>query len=753
MVVTGPALWIGGAHPEVVPVWSAALVVLWLLATRHGTRPLHVPPVAFVGLAAALVTTLQLLPSAALRRLLAPEAGEHLRTSLAELGVQPWEGLTVTPGDTAVEVARVVGLTVLLLIAAQRNWRSSATVVAGTGAIVALVGFAHQAAGATSIYGLYALQQTSVSARPGLLTPFVNPNHQASLLLLGVFCAAAIAIYEHRAADDANDAEGAHHHRDRFFAALAAVVVQLPALVMTQSRGALAVLLLLGPIAALWAWRVAVGARGPTQSSRRLGAWLFVLVACPALLAVVAHRVAWVELGSLLEVADPASSAAHKLSLVTEALGLVEWSRPVGIGRGAYVDHVGALAATPTHVLYTHVESTPVGWLVEWGWLGGTVVIGGGFVWLLGAVRRTRGRPDAAARTIALLGVAAVALHCSLEFSLEMLGVAAPFVAMVGGLSSDAPALCRCSTARIGVALTLLVAGALAVWAVPNTAAHRHQTNVDVAHGQADAARVAAMRPLDGRLQTIAARRAADSGEWALALRWATLATRQRPGDPDPWLIRSAAEHALADPVSSDRSVRIGLARLHAPPSDALLRYLQRRYPRPEGLAAVAPVDGDGWTLLVAAWLRTQPAIADAIAVERLQVEPNDATAHQTRYRIVAGTGRPSLALHHARLWRACAPRSADAVVAVARALRSFRVPRMLEARDALVGGLDLRAHRTLAARGHIEEELLSVLVVLGDAESLRQAHALGPAVLSRPADRVVQRRRERLVRALPSAS
>ncbi|MBL4683122.1 MAG: hypothetical protein JKY37_00920 [Nannocystaceae bacterium] len=72
----------------------------------------------------------------------------------------------------------------------------------------------------------------------------------------------------------------------------------------------------------------------------------------------------------------------------------------------------------------------PAAMIVEWGWLGGGAVFVGLTAWWLLAFFRTRGRRDATARRIVLLGMLAVAIQNAADFSLELLGVAAPMVAL-----------------------------------------------------------------------------------------------------------------------------------------------------------------------------------------------------------------------------------------------------------------------------------------------------------------------------------
>ena len=131
MAIVGPALWIGGVPPEVVPVF---LVVVALACTRlclRSSERLRVPWIALLGVLAIGATLLQWLPLG-LRGLLAPGLDAEVSAALAHAGTNAWPSLSATPGDAAVETSRLVGLTVLCIAAAQLSWRATATMVSAS---------------------------------------------------------------------------------------------------------------------------------------------------------------------------------------------------------------------------------------------------------------------------------------------------------------------------------------------------------------------------------------------------------------------------------------------------------------------------------------------------------------------------------------------------------------------------------------------------------------------------------------------
>ncbi|MEM6994619.1 MAG: O-antigen ligase family protein [Myxococcota bacterium] len=663
IAVGGPALWIGGALPLVVPVFAIALLVLWQRLCTRSAQPLYVPWGVAIGGLAATLTLLQWAPVPGFRTLLGAGITTQVDATLAGTGVEAWPGMSIVPGDTALAAATMLGLSVLFVAAAQLSWRVAAAIVAGTGAAVALIGFAHEAAGVDLIYGVYAARDVNLSGIPALLGTFVNPNHQSSLLLLGLFAAGGLAVDQHVMGLRTRDPSKVDRYGDRFLAAMAALTIQLPALVLSLSRGAMIVLLVLGPLAAWMGLRQQrPQRRSQRKRSRRLSPLrTLVTVGFVGLTLLVAKHGAWRELATLADVATPGSNAETKLRLARESLALLDTAGPIGIGRGAFVDLFGAIDGSPSHILYTHVESMPAAMIVEWGWLGGGAILAGLTAWWLVAFVRARGRRDAVARRIVLLGLLAMATQNAADFSLELLGVSAPAVALAGGLSP--PPRWRWNLVRsrwAGTAL-LLVAIALGFWGIPRSYASRQPHDVAVGTGDEDGIPLLATRPLDGRLHGLIARRAARERDWDTALHGSEIAVDRRPGAVDPWLVRAAAERELSTPERSNASMTEALARLHDPPNDDLVEYLLRHYPEPAMLAAVSPTDSAPWTLVVEALLERAPGHADAIAAKRAYADSEDPAPLRYRFGLALSARNAPLALHHARLWRAADRRKAAA--------------------------------------------------------------------------------------------
>lgn len=747
VAAAGPPLAFGGVHAPTVVAFLVVVLALWLRLCLRTRAELQVPVFVGLGLAAAAATLAQWLPIAGVRETFAPGVQAMVDEALVGMDVTARPGLTPVPGDTGLEAARLFGLTVLFVAAAQLSWRVTAAIVAATGTVVALVGFAHEALGMDAIYGVYAARDIDRAGVPALLGTFVNPNHQSGLLLLGVFSGIALAADQHAHGLVTADPGRVDRYGDRFLAAMAGVTIQIPALVLSLSRGALLAFLLIAPLAGWLAMRrQGSGRRARRRRTERLSpARLIVAGGGLGLFLLVAQHGAWRELATLSSIGNSLSESRTKVSSFVDALALVDGAPVLGIGRGAFVDLFPSVQRTPTHVLSTHLECAPATMVIEWGpWIGGLLLVGFASWWIL-AMFKSGPRTDRNARRIALLGLFAVALQNFADFSFEFLGVAAPAVALAGALSSGPTRVWRPPRAVVVVGLLLVAAIALAATSVGATQGRREPVNAEVLAGRRSAEEVIAVRPLDGRLHGLLARQAANAKQWYVARSRALAATRLRPGSVDAWLLLAAAEAELGDGARADVALTNGMALLHDPPDPALIDWLLRRHPDPEAFAELGPANADAWQLLVEALVERAPKHADALAAARARARPDDPEPLRMRYALALHAHEPALALHHARLWRQLAPTSVASHLAVARALRAFRGGRLVEARDALDTALVNQAFGDLAERGLLEQELVDVLLALGDEASIARARTLLPDLLGRPASRNDRRIREQL--------
>jgi hypothetical protein len=737
----------------VVPVFLAVVIGLWVRLCTRTTQDLVLPRGTLLGVFAIALTLLQWLPLPDfVRSVLAPGIEEMVAGALVATDVEAWPGLSPSSADTALEIARLAGLLALFVAAAQLTWRVTAALVAATGGIIAMIGFAHGLAGAEAIYGLYDPQYADLSQRPTLVGTFVNANHQGGMFLLGIFSAGALAIDQRRSSEMSRSLEKMRRYTDRAIVALGLLLVQVPALVLTLSRGALASLVVVGTIGLL-VWVRPTKRTGRHQRRPRRHGRMRIRIAIALLLGVVVaafiRHSASRELASLLSLGDRGLETEAKFTTTIDALALIDLSPVVGIGRGAYIDLFPAVIAEPSHVLFTHLESAPVAMLVEWGPVGGAIMVLGLAWWWLAAVRGRGAKADARARGIALLGPLALALQSTGDFSLEFLGVAAPACALAGALSPRTARTWSPRRAwRLG-ATALVAALVLATLSFPHTWSRRYEQDEAIRRGDLSEDEALRKRPLDGRLHGMLARRAAEKGAWEQARHRAEAATRLSPGSVDGWLIRSAAESISGDAEAADRFLRQGLGLLHEPASEELVSYLLAHWPQARDFARVAPTSAPAWRHLADTLRRIAPAHADAVAAARAEAAPSDPEPRRLRVMLALETQTPGLALHHARLLRQLAPDDAHSHLLVARSLMAFRPRREREAMQALEQALARPSLRDATGLGLIEERLVAALIRAGTAEDLARARELLPRLLARPADRRARKRRQELARRL----
>lgn len=756
LAIGGPALWLGGVPSVVVPAFLALVLALWVRLCTRSENPLRVPLGAFIGLFAATWTLLQWIPlPLALRELLAPALTARVASALVGSGAAPWPGLSPVPGDTALEAARLLGLTALFVGAAQLSWRVSAGLVAAVGSLVALIGLAQAALGVDAIYGVYEPVQLDPARVPALLTTFVNANHQAGLFLLGIFSAGALAVHLRQQARSATDPALLGRLRERGLMALAALAIQGAAVILSLSRGALVSLMAVAPVALFIAWRKGQDEKdsSPREPTGRLWLQRAGLTLGMGLLAlVVARQGAWAELATLSRVTE--AGFETKFRIAADAAALVDLSPVLGLGRGAFIDAFPAVDTRPVGVVHTHLESAPAAMLIEWGPGPGALIALGLLWWWIAAVYAAGSGRHARARRVALCGPLAVAIHSLADFSLEFLGVAAPLCALAGSLS-ERRAYARLPTRlalRLGVA-GLGAAALLAAWAVPHTWQSREASNAAIVSGDMSPESALRNRPLDAALHILLAERALSVSDWTQARARATVAAELSPASSDAWVRLSHAARELGDDATADRALARTLATTRAPLDPQVARYLIGRYPDAEELAALMPEALAPWTRVMETFIELSPPYAAILAARRSQLDGREAPVLQMQVRLALRLDNPPLALHYARLLRQLAPREVQSHLLLARALESQRVPRERELQrnleDALADGLVADP----AEVALMEEQLVGSLLRDGAPDALARARELMPRLLARPGDRLALQRRHALQQSLAAAT
>jgi O-antigen ligase len=483
-------LVIGGALRWTQAV-VAALVALALAMQLGSRRRLDYlsPLVALLGVAIAL-TVIQLIPLPdAVLEALSPRGNELRSDGAALTGTAPWHAISLDPAGTLRSLAFFVTLlgVALLGLRLASSERGRYLVLAGvtvTCGLAACVTGLHTLINAGALYGIYAPQH----AAPYLLGPLLNTNHLGGLMAIGAVLAVGLVFYQRQAV------------QLRVLWVVIAIGCSATAMA-SLSRGATLALGLgvATTITVLFAGRLGA-ARGEHARPRRAllnDVPIMIVIACGLAVAVYtsAGKVAdQLDNTSLTELDQPLSKYAAWRS----SFQLVEESPWVGIGRGAFEPAFTRVHEPSAYVTFSHLENEYIQAVVEWG-VPGAIVLGLLLAWCVAsAVKRWRTGPLAAA---AIGACAAIMFQSSVDFGVELLGVAVPALLVATTLLGVRPRTSRSLASTIAhVALVAALAGAAAVLLLPATRSVEEDhdwltTRDDVT--AAEARQVMARHPLD----------------------------------------------------------------------------------------------------------------------------------------------------------------------------------------------------------------------------------------------------------------
>ena len=392
----------------------AALVAFALLTQISSRRKLdRVSPIVLLLIIAIAMTALQLLPlPASVVELLDPTNAALRNDGAAIAHAAPWSCLSMDFAGTLRGLTYLITLLGVALVSLRlgASDRGRLLLVGGVAiacGLVAAVTALHSIVNAQLIYGVYAIPV----AEP-VLGPFVNPNHLGCLMAFGATISIGLAFYEKQAA------------AWRAVWVVTAVGCASMAL-LSESRGA-TVSLALGVIvtcALLVSRRLGEVASGPGRRNFSTGRLPIVVVLTLGFGLAVYSSAGGVaeQLGrtSLVELGHPASKfAAWKASAQ-----LMRESPWVGVGRGAVEPVFTHAFPSSAQVTFGHLENEYIEAVVEWGIpvaLALALVLG----WcIVTGLRKWRDGPLAAA---AIGGMAGVMFQSSVDFGVELLGVAVP---------------------------------------------------------------------------------------------------------------------------------------------------------------------------------------------------------------------------------------------------------------------------------------------------------------------------------------
>jgi O-antigen ligase/tetratricopeptide (TPR) repeat protein len=562
LVVAAP-LCIGGAHPQTQLALSAATWVIagaYLLGMRR-SKPLRAGFLVLLGAAALVWTLVQLVPlPARLLGWLSPHALSVRREVSPALGFAP---ITLDPAATLIEVVKLLGLFGLFACVTnftrtQRRASALLLVVAATGGALALVAWVQRAAGVTRILCVYA------PAGPlpnGFIGTFVAANHAASFFSLTALVGAGLAL----------ELRGRKRTLAVSCALLAATVVGL-----SRSRaGSLALAL-----GALLLFASAM-ARRLGRGRGALLALILVGLASGLMLTVsdgLRERI--VRMDGLHAWADNQKTRGWR-----DTLALIGHHPLTGVGRGAFEAPLREFRSAGEGVRLVHPENLPLQIASEWGVPAALAFIA---LFALWAVRARAALADSGLALVgAAAGLSAVLLHELADFSLEMAGVAVPFVVVLGVVAARTlehgagrgklPRVPRPLAASVLALWPLALAGGW--WGVNHSLDADTRRAEEAVRGQApDAEQILAAarlrHPADDHFDLLAARLALARREGA-PLRHLNRALQRNPSNWQAHYLAARYLAATGHPTQAALEYRAAVTcGLSNPPWDEIIRLL-----------------------------------------------------------------------------------------------------------------------------------------------------------------------------------
>ncbi|MDX2091179.1 MAG: O-antigen ligase family protein [Kofleriaceae bacterium] len=539
------------------------------------------PLILFISVAIGL-SLLQLLPlPAALIAWLNPTGTALRDEGAALLGTTPWNAISLDAHGTLgalCSFTMVLGIAVVAtrVAASERGRRRIVGGIAAACGLTAVIVGVHELVGASSLYGIYEPAQ----ARPSIVGPLLNENHLGCLMAVGTSLALGLALHGQQAS--------------RARAAWLGVAASCGVVaIASESRGAAlalggGVFVTLGAI---------VGQRFLRDDSPRMRA-TFATTSLPIGIVVIAAMlvVFYASAGglshdlartSLDEIEQPRS----KMAIWRASVALVEEAPWMGVGRGGFEAAITRHHPAAALNSFSHVENEYLQAIIDWGVLG-AAAIAFAALWL--AWRSFRRWRDGTLTAGALGAIAVVAIQSSVDFGIELLGIAAPVTAIVATtahvplreLSGRALALARAKR----IALIFALGGAAILLTTPLTAtlAEDHALLSSRAPLElGDVTAHAEAHPLDYYAFARGAERAG-LGREAQAVRLLNHALRLHPTHPA--LHQAAARLLLRRGLEEQAAIEYALALRSTPSVDTVLGEIVSRL-GPDAAARAIPID------------------------------------------------------------------------------------------------------------------------------------------------------------------
>jgi O-antigen ligase len=480
LLVGGALRWTG----MVVAGFVAAALLVQVFARRQLDRPS--PILVLLGLA-ILFTLLQLVPlPTSIISALDPVHAD-LRASGARLaGTTVWHCISMDPPGTLRALAFFVTLLgfALLGLRFSASDRGRYLIVAGVtvacGLAAAVTGI-HVLVSATSLYGIY----EPAHAAPPILGPLLNPNHLGCLGAIGGTLGVGLTFQERQPAQ------------------LRALwlVIALGCTLMVIGSGSRGATLGLGlglfTTLSLLAGQYLTlkGSRSRRRSLARdlpIVAVILVGVAV-AVFAAGGKVVDDFDRTDLSDVEHPLS----KFQAWSSSLQLVEDSPWVGVGRGAVEPALTRVHPATAYASFSHLENEYLSAVVEWG-IPAALLLAAALGWcVVAGARRWR---ESALAASALGAIAAVMFQSTVDFGIELLGIAVPCtllattLLMVPFRSVANPT--RTRALRIGLVIAVVGAALPLLFSITTSVSEDHEAMAD-ARSRDDVNAAIQRHPLD----------------------------------------------------------------------------------------------------------------------------------------------------------------------------------------------------------------------------------------------------------------
>lgn len=530
---------LGGAPPwTAVVLFGLALVALttWVVgAVRHGRRATWHPVLAVLAFL-TLVAALALVPlPPPLLALLSPEAAELRDFALVPLGLEAPRPLTVDAPSTWRALARLASLLAIGFVALQlgrleASRRRLLMVIAGTGGLVAVVGFGHLLAGADALFG-----QWRFFATLPLLSFFGNSNHLAAWLAFCGTVALGLGL-------EARSREAAVGWVGLGLACGTGVFLSF-------SRGGI------GTFVVTWAMVGALLLARRQGGVRAVLPWLVIGATTLFALSLASEQL----IERLASV-----STVERLQKTKLDLWPMFWEAAVaygraGMGPGAFELGFTRFQTTQPGVTFTHPENLVLQGLAELGVPLFTVLLALGLFAAWRLVRQARG---ALLEQVLLLAVLGAGLHDLFDFALELNALPVAVVVVLGlcgareqGLAPQRWAV-RGWWSSLPAALAVVGVVALAKGLPPHGAAEEALLGLVDEGASAEQVRAAALvsidrHPADWVLYAAVADRFSREGAARESLAWVNRVLSLRPFDASAHVVAGRALRRLNQPTQA----------------------------------------------------------------------------------------------------------------------------------------------------------------------------------------------------------